>query len=461
MKNLIAYFVPHPPIIIPEIGKGEETRIQKTIFAYQAIALEIAEFKPETIIIVSPHATTYEDYFRIESGVASKGDFASFSAPQILCTAKHDQEFTKALEKKANERSFPCGTKGRQNTYIDHGALIPLYFINKQYTNYKLVRLSFSGMPFITHYNYGKLIQEIIKSEPNKRFVFIASGDLSHMLKEDGPYGYVSEGPLFDKTICDILKSGDYYELFSIDNQIIEKAGECGFRSLLVLAGVLDQTAIRSNLLSYEDTFGVGYAIASFHHQANDIKRNYGEQHEEKEAKKLTIIRRQEDEYVTLARKALENYVKFGKVMTVDSCPKEMLQQRAGVFVSIKKYDMLRGCIGTIHPTTSCLAKEIIQNAISSGTEDPRFSPVDMFELRNLVYSVDVLKEPEKITGPHQLDVKRFGVIVRHLGRSGLLLPNLEGVDTVEEQISIALQKADIKKNEPYSLERFEVIRHQ
>ena len=461
MKNLIAYFVPHPPIIIPEIGKGEEKRIQKTISAYHKIALEIAEFKPETIIIISPHSTTYEDYFRIESGAASKGDFASFSAPQITCAVKHDQEFIKALENRASVQNFPCGTKGRQKTSIDHGTLIPLYFINKQYAKYKLARLSFSGMPFITHYNYGKLIQEIIKGEPDKRFVFIASGDLSHMLKEDGPYGYVDEGPLFDKTICDILKNGDFFELFSIDNQIIEKAGECGFRSLLVLAGVLDQTSIRPNLLSYKDTFGVGYAIASFHHQANDIKRNYGEQHEEKEAKKLTIIRRQEDEYVTLARKALENYVKFGKVMTVDSCPKEMLQQRAGVFVSIKKYDMLRGCIGTIHPTTSCLAKEIIQNAISSGTEDPRFSPVDMFELRNLVYSVDVLKEPEKITGPHQLDVKRFGVIVRHLGRSGLLLPNLEGVDTVEEQISIALQKADIKKNEPYSLERFEVIRHQ
>ena len=216
MKNLIAYFVPHPPIIIPEIGKGEERKIQTTISSYQTIALEIAKFKPETIIIVSPHATTYEDYFRIESGATSKGDFTSFSAPQISCTAKHDEDFFKALEKRANKQNFPCGTKGRQNTSIDHGTLIPLYFINKQYTNYKLVRLSFSGMPFITHYNYGKLIQEIIKDEPDKRFVFIASGDLSHMLKEDGPYGYANEGPLFDKTICDILKSGDFLKLFSM-----------------------------------------------------------------------------------------------------------------------------------------------------------------------------------------------------------------------------------------------------
>jgi len=137
-----------------------------------------------------------------------------------------------------------------------------------------------------------------------------------------------------------------------------------------------------------------------------------------------------------------------------------MTTRRAGVFVSLKKYGELRGCIGTIKPTTKNIAAEIIQNAISAGTRDPRFLPVEESELSELAYSVDVLGEPEPINTKDELDVKRYGVIVRSGYKSGLLLPNLEGVDTVDYQVSIALQKAGIRPGEPYKMERFEVVRH-
>ncbi|MDF2520344.1 MAG: uncharacterized protein K0R84_972, partial [Clostridia bacterium] len=169
-----------------------------------------------------------------------------------------------------------------------------------------------------------------------------------------------------------------------------------------------------------------------------------------------------EDVYTRLARHTLESYIKTGRAPGFgEDLPEDMTEAKAGVFVSIKKNGQLRGCIGTISPTTESIADEIMQNAVSAGKEDPRFYPIEEEELEDLQYSVDVLMKPEPIEGPEELDVKRYGVIVRNGRKSGLLLPNLEGVDTVEEQISIALQKAGISKHEKYTMERFEVIRHK
>lgn len=168
-----------------------------------------------------------------------------------------------------------------------------------------------------------------------------------------------------------------------------------------------------------------------------------------------------QDVYIELAKKTLEEYVTNAKIIKMpDDLPEEIITNRAGVFVSLKKNGDLRGCIGTIMAATDCIAEEIIQNAISAGTQDPRFYPVQPEELPELVYSVDVLMQAEPIQSIKELDVKKYGVIVRAGRRTGLLLPNLEGVDTPEYQVGIALQKAGISSNEEYSMERFEVIRH-
>ena len=140
--------------------------------------------------------------------------------------------------------------------------------------------------------------------------------------------------------------------------------------------------------------------------------------------------------------------------------PREMMDRKAGAFVSIHEHGMLRGCIGTILPTRNNLAEEIMQNAISASTRDPRFSPIRPEELPDLDINVDVLGEPEPISSPDQLDVKKYGVIVTKGDRRGLLLPDLPGVDTVKEQIAIAKEKAGISLEEEVELMRFEVVRH-
>ena len=163
-----------------------------------------------------------------------------------------------------------------------------------------------------------------------------------------------------------------------------------------------------------------------------------------------------------LARQAVETYVRSGKrTLLPEDLPQEMTAGRAGVFVSIKEEGRLRGCIGTISPVQDCIAREIVENGISAASRDPRFDSIQPEELDKLIYSVDVLGETEKIDSADQLDVKRYGVVVKKGEKKGLLLPNLEGVDTPEQQIAIAKKKAGIPLWErQVHMERFEVVRH-
>lgn len=164
--------------------------------------------------------------------------------------------------------------------------------------------------------------------------------------------------------------------------------------------------------------------------------------------------------YVALARATIDLYVKERKVLNLPGdLPEELTRGRAGAFVTIHKGGNLRGCIGTIAPTRPTLAEEIIRNAILAATEDPRFPAIAQEELAELDVSVDVLGEAEEVDSFDALDPVRYGVIVTRGYRRGLLLPNLDGVDTVEDQVSIALRKAGIYDGD-YKLERFEVIRH-
>jgi len=164
---------------------------------------------------------------------------------------------------------------------------------------------------------------------------------------------------------------------------------------------------------------------------------------------------------VELARKTIESYVREKRTIEPPGELVPEMQGRAGTFVSLHdSRGNLRGCIGTIEPRQPTVAQEVIQNAISAATRDPRFLPVQPEELEGLDVKVDVLTEPEPIDSMDQLDPKRYGVIVESDWRRGLLLPDLEGVDTVEYQVDIAMRKAGIRPGEPMQLYRFEVIRY-
>ena len=454
-----ACIVPHPPLIVPEVGKGQEKIVKKTIESYHAVARQIGDIQPETIILISPHSVMYADYIHISPGNGAQGSLKQFGAPAV-CKVSYDAPMADELCRICDAADFPAGTLGEKDASLDHGTLIPLYFVNQYYTDYRLVRCSISGLSRQEHYHFGMILGEAVEAL-GRNTVVIASGDLSHKLTADGPYGFAAEGPELDKTLISIMQSGNFGEFFELDSTLCERGAECGLASFIIMAGALNQKTVDTRFLSYEGPFGVGYAVCGYRVTGDDPSRDFLKRDIAKNNRCIQSLRDIEDAFVRLARNALESYIATGKLPPLpEDLPDELQKERAGVFVSIKKNGQLRGCIGTTEPTQPSIAGEIMHNAISSGTRDPRFPPVRKDELSSLVYSVDVISPAQPVSDKSMLDVLRYGVIVTSGRSRGLLLPNLEGVDTVDEQIHIACQKAGIGRNENYTLERFEVVRH-
>lgn len=462
-----AVMVPHPPLIIPEVGRGGEKQIQKTTDAYNEAGKLVARLNPETIVVCSPHTVMYYDYFHISPGKKAKGSFARFRAGNVKIQTDYDTEFVSHLCDMADAEEFPAGTLGERDAQLDHATMIPLYFIQKYYTDFKTVRVGLSGLPFAQHYRLGMMIQKAAQ-DLDRRVVFVGSGDLSHKTRDYGPYGFVEEGPEYDQKIMDSMGRAAFGELLEFDENFCERAAECGHRSFVMLGGSLDGLSVSASRLSLEEVTGVGYGVCTYEVTGRDESRHFLAQYEEKQKARLAVQVKEQDPYVALARLTIDKYIRshvkvrlFGTEAGGLELPKEMLENRAGAFVSIHEDGRLRGCIGTISPCTDCVAQEIIDNAISAATRDPRFHAIRKRELLRLEISVDVLGKPENISSKDQLDVHRYGVIVTSEdGRRGLLLPDLDGVDTVEEQISIAREKAGIGRSEEVKLQRFEVVRH-
>lgn len=459
MSILAAYVLPHPPLILPEVGRGEEKKIQLTVNAYERAMKEAAEQKPDTVIIASPHTVMYADYFHIAPGEEAEGSFAQFGAEGVTVAARYDTVLAKEIEMEAGEIGIEAGPVGGRNAALDHAVMIPLHFLHAHTRDFRVVRLGISGLSPLAHYNFGKCVARAVDTL-GRRAVFIASGDLSHKLTPEGPYGFAPEGPRFDKACMKYLEEGDFLKLLRMDRALYEPAAECGLRTFWMMAGALDGQALKIKKLSYQGPFGVGYGVVSLRVTREDVRRSFAERYEMLERRAQEERRAAEDDYVRLARHAIETIVHTGKNAELpQGLPSEM-SERAGVFVSLKKDGELRGCIGTFEPTTKNIAEEILQNAASAALRDPRFPPVKKEELDALVYSVDVLTEPELVAGADALDVKKYGVIVEYRARKGLLLPDLAGVDTVEEQLRIARQKGGIPADAPIRIWRFTVERH-
>ena len=459
MSILAAYVVPHPPLILPEVGRGEEKKIQLTVNAYERAMKEAAEQKPDTVIIASPHTVMYADYFHIAPGEEAEGSFAQFGAEEVTVAARYDTVLAKEIEMEAGEIGIEAGPVGGRNAALDHAVMIPLHFLHAHTRDFRVVRLGISGLSPLAHYNFGKCVAHAVDTL-GRRAVFIASGDLSHKLTPEGPYGFAPEGPRFDKACMKYLEEGDFLKLLRMDRALYEPAAECGLRTFWMMAGALDGQALKIKKLSYQGPFGVGYGVVSLRVTREDVRRSFAERYEMLERRAQEERRAAEDDYVRLARHAIETLVTSGKLPERPADLPSEMAERAGVFVSLKKDGELRGCIGTVEPTTKNIAEEILQNAASAALRDPRFPPVKKEELDALVYSVDVLTEPELVAGADALDVKKYGVIVEYRARKGLLLPDLAGVDTVEEQLRIARQKGGIPDDAPISIWRFTVERH-
>jgi AmmeMemoRadiSam system protein A len=464
---------PHPPIIVPEVGRGREAGAQRTIDALQQVAGEITVHRPETALIMATHGPLNPGAFVLLTAPAAQGDFGRWGAPKVSFHFDTDAELIAAIRDEATRAELPLDAANRWNGGLDWSVTVPLHYLRSGMGDAPLTPMNISFLSAARHFRFGQAVRHAI-DRVGRRAVIIASADLSHRLSEDGPYGFDPAGPELDRRVREAVADWDVEALLTMDEGFREQAGEDAVSSISFLMGALDGLPVRPRVLSYEGPFGVGYMVAAI-----DILEGEGEA-------SFAVVERAEPEpvvspvegpappepedivaaagprhpLVRLARDAVEAFVRERRVLEpVAPCLGD-LPAHGSCFVSLKTTDgALRGCIGAVDPVEPELPREVVRNAIDAATMDPRFLPVTEEELSDLVYSVDVLAPPEPIEGIDELDPRRYGVIVRSGRRRGLLLPDIEGVDTPEQQVEIARSKALIAPDEPIEMWRFEVQR--
>lgn len=268
MPITAAVIVPHPPLIVPEVGRGQERGIQDTVGSYHKAARFIAEQQPETLIVISPHAPAYSDYIHMASGHSIRGSLKAFGGTGEISSLL-DEELIAAVEQNCRADGFPAGTEGETFAPMDHGTFVPLYYVNQYFTGYRLIICSLSGLSREKMYRFGVYVQEAAEAL-GRKIAVIASGDLSHKLKESGPYRFAPEGPKLDSVLTEVMKSGEVKAFMEVDAKLSRLGAECGLGSFIIMAGILHKSIVSPEFLSYEGPFGVGYAVCLFRLQAMD-----------------------------------------------------------------------------------------------------------------------------------------------------------------------------------------------
>lgn len=446
-----AALLPHPPIMLPEIGRQELKKIEATVTAVSTAASLLVERHPETLVVITPHNYVFSDSAAIFPVARIHGDLGKFGFPDLTMSVNTDMELAEEIIRQADGHTplyridEEWAEKYGHAIFLDQGAFVPLYYMRKAGFDGPVVLLSPRFDEYESMMELGRLIVQAA-AVTGRRIAIIASGDLSHRLLPGSPNGYSPSGAIFDKTVMEGLKKQDLSGIRAMSSQLIEEAGMCGLPSVYFLFGALRCMHPSMPVFSYEGPFGVGYGVALYLNESNGAQ---------------VTDRAVPDIRVRLARESIAYYLEHHTVMSVPKDLPDDLTDRAGAFVSLHKGSMLRGCIGTFLPMQMNIASEIIHNAVSAATRDPRFYPVRPEELNELSISVDVLGTPEAVTSPDKLDPKKYGVIVMSHARTGLLLPDLPGVDTVQQQIDIAKEKAGIPPQVHPDLYRFTVTRYK
>jgi AmmeMemoRadiSam system protein A len=454
-RQTLGIIAPHPPIMVLAVGGREADVTAASIAAMKEAAAYLAAFDPDTVVVMSPHSPAAHDAFLIDTTPETSGSFAQFGAPGAQFRYRVDVELARAILAGLVAEDIPAvdrATSPRlEPGVLDHGVMVPMSFLDPD-GRWPIVDLSLSWLTYTQHRHLGDVVRKSAE-RLGRRIAFVASGDCSHRLTRDANAGYSPRGAEFDRALVEHVSAGDFVGLISLDPSLVEAAGECGLRSFITLGGVIPDAETR--VLSYEGPWGVGYLTA--------LAASPG---------LLAVLRDEppavgregeragpaESEPVALARRTIETYVRERRVLDPGT-PSGLLAGRAGAFVSLHRKGALRGCIGTICATAPTLAQEIVHNAIQAASADPRFPELERDELEDLEISVDVLGDAESCA-LSDLDPATYGVIVSCDWRRGLLLPDLEGVDTADEQVSIAMAKAGIRAGERVRLERFKVERY-
>lgn len=431
-----AVLMPHAPILIPELGGERGKEAELTTNSMWRVARDVIAGEPDAIVLISPHSPRRPGEFGIWTHLKLVGDMAQFGRPDIQVELPNSRPFVTALTGQMSQAELQTWSINMAS--LDHGAFVPLYFFH---------RSGWTGPTTVIGLNYPgegewRRLGECIRStavQAGLRIAIVASGDMSHRLKPGVPAGYDPKAKDFDAEFVRLVGRGDYASLEHIDAGLQERAAEDVVDSTLIAAYATGMDAHGHEVLSYQGPFGVGYCVAKLFLAKDEQKSP-------------------EAILPTIARNAVERRFRNGATRSVGG-DSPFAHRRAGVFVTIRTRDgRLRGCRGTIIPQSPNVLEETQAVAVSSAFNDGRFEPVSEDELDNLRFEVSVLNPAEPVSSKRDLDPHRYGIIVSTAdGRRGLMLPAVEGLDTVDEQIEATCRKAYIEPDEPIVLERFTV----
>lgn len=258
---VFASICPHPPLLIPSVGRENLKQVKKTEGALRELEENFYAAKPDAIVIISPHSPMMSDFFTINTADNFEGDFQEFGDFATRLKFKSNISFAHHLKERLEDQNFPAVLSTIER--LDHGILVPLYYLTKHTPNILITPLSFSLLDYKVHFDFGRIISDEIH-KTNQRIAVIASGDLSHRLTEAAPAGYSPQGKIFDKKLVELLQKNQIEEILNLNPELIEEVGECGLRSIIILLGILNRKKFEPEILSYEGPFGVGYLVANF-----------------------------------------------------------------------------------------------------------------------------------------------------------------------------------------------------
>jgi len=416
----------HPPILLPEVGGAESQRVQATAHAMQELDAILMAAPATLAIVISPHSPSSMTSLPVRRATRVGGDLARFRAPQVRVEAEVDLDLASKLVADGQRAGFAL--TWAEDSELDHGVVVPLHLLPRTMKSKHCVFLGVSGWPLQRFLAFGGWLQQWLQ---HRGAILIASGDLSHRLTPDAPYGFRPEGPVFDRLVIDALRGHDWQRIEGVDPDLVEEAGECGLRPLAILLGAARAAGLTSQVLSYEGPFGVGYPVVAF-----------------TGARVVLDIQ-------DLGRRAIETYLRSHQLIEPpEPIPMEW-QAPSAAFVTLRKNGAMRGCVGSTRPTEATAAHELIRYAIASAVRDPRFHPVRLDEVPLLSIRVQLLDPAEPLTDITRIDPKTDGIIVRSGDRQALLLPGIEEIVTPEQQLRAACQKAGIDRHAALQVERF------
>jgi len=436
---VIAALLPHAPIVCPPVAGPRAPEVAATTAACIEVGRAVVDAAPGAVVITAPHGARHPTDLTVQAGDRLAGDLGRFGAPEVRIELPGAVALAEAIVEAgiAGVAVRPLASGG-----LEYSTVVPLSFLTAAgWRGPTLV----VGLPYPGEGDPAAIGEAVARAADHLGLGIgvIASGDMSHRLTRDAPAGFDPEGARFDAKVTELLRAHDFDALRHLDPALLARAGEDCLDSLLFAAGCLGSSesveAERSSrLLSYEGPFGVGYGVAIL--TAPGGGHGGGESLPE------------------LARDAIRAYVANGQIYTPSTPLPAAWQERAPVFVTLHTPDgELRGCIGSLEPTTANIARETIDRAIAAATTDPRFAPVRPDEVEGLDVEVSRLSPLEAIDSTAELDPSRYGVVVEAGGRRGVLLPAIPGIDDPEQQVAIARRKAGLGPETPVRLYRFTV----